>query len=257
MEFPPSESILQDYENSLEAIQKERRKIKKSIHKKLLQTSEDVGSSVQIDDNKSLKVLENDYHKIYLSEVNLSEKLMFTKQIYRLLFEFNDTQKSDEFKPFIEKYEEEVWINDMQNLDKEFLNTPYTIQKMLTVYENDETDEPDKILTKWYWQLKAYLRHVPSEKNLTSLELLLVDVVAYDITYNCNKPNKPMLKFSSRHSGHIIQICVTSDSRFKINFDLPLIKAIEKFHELSPSIDFPNFIKYVIWNEMDELFEYE
>lgn len=40
MEFPPSESILQDYENSLEAIQKERRKIKKSIHKKLLQVTQ-------------------------------------------------------------------------------------------------------------------------------------------------------------------------------------------------------------------------
>lgn len=44
-----------------------------------------------------------------------------------------------------------------------------TIQKMLTVYENDENDEPDKILTKWYWQLKADLRHVPFKKNLTSL----------------------------------------------------------------------------------------
>jgi hypothetical protein len=37
MDFPPTESILQDYENSLEAIQKEKRKIKKNINKKLLQ----------------------------------------------------------------------------------------------------------------------------------------------------------------------------------------------------------------------------
>ncbi|GBB97871.1 hypothetical protein RclHR1_30980003 [Rhizophagus clarus] len=260
MEFPPSESILQDYESSLEALQKEKRKIKKNIHKKFLQASEDVGSSVQIDDNKSLKDLENDYHKIYLSKIHLSEKLMFTNQIYRLLFEFNDKQKSDEFKSFVEKYEEETWIKDMQNLDREFLNTPYVIQKMSTMYENDENNEPNKILTKWYWQLKEYLRHVPSKKNLTSLELLLIDVVAYDITYNCNKQNQPMLKFSTRHSGHILQICVTSEpinARFKINFDLPLIKAIEKFYELLPGINFPNFIKYIIWNEMDELFDYE
>ena|SRR3989442_15981262 len=37
------------------------------------------------------------------------------------------------------------------------------IQKMTNVYENDETD---KILTKWYWQLKMYLRDDPAEKNL-------------------------------------------------------------------------------------------
>ncbi|RIA85924.1 hypothetical protein C1645_780828, partial [Glomus cerebriforme] len=199
-----------------------------------------------------------------MNKINLSEKLIFTNQIYDLLFGINDIQRSNEPKPFIGKYEEEAWIKDMQNLDMEFLNTPYTIQKMSNVWTYNtynENDEPDNILTKWYWQLKAYSRHVPTEKNLTSSELLLIDVIAYDITYDCNKP---MMKFSTRHSGHVVQVCVVSVNgpHFKINFDFPLIKSIDKFYkmfqtnELSPGIEFPNFIKYVIWNEMDELFSY-
>jgi hypothetical protein len=97
-----------------------------------------------------------------------------------------------------------------------------------------------------------------------------------------------MIKFSTRRSGRVVQVCVTrcvkqqnvmsffplsnsSDKlfiicsvnslHFKIDFDFPLIKSINKFHktfrmdELSPDLDFPDFIRYVIWNEMDELFD--
>ncbi|CAG8649069.1 6887_t:CDS:2 [Funneliformis caledonium] len=167
MEFKPSETVLRDYEKAFEVVQKEKRRIKTDIHNKLLQAIqaiEDVGSSVQSDSNKSLKDLEEEHHKIYLSKINLSEKLEFTNQLYRL--SFGQFQQESESKPFNKNYEE-AWVKDMQNLDKEFLNTPYTIQKMSTVW-TDENYESDKILTKWYWQLKAYLNDLPAKQNLTT-----------------------------------------------------------------------------------------
>ncbi|CAI2164612.1 11788_t:CDS:2 [Funneliformis geosporum] len=258
MEFIPSETVLRDYEKAFEMAQKKKRQIKTDIHNKLLQAiqaTENVGSSIQSDSNKSLKELEEEYHKIYLSKINLSEKLGFTNQLYRLTF--GQLQQESETKSFIKNYEE-AWVRDMQNLDEEFLNTPYTIQKMSTVW-TDESYESDKILAKWYWQLKAYLRDLPAKQNLTTSEILLVDVIAYDITYSSGKG----LCFSTRRTGHIVQVRVTSedsDPHFKIIFDFPLVKSIDKFHKefslLSGlSLDFTNFIKNVIWTEMDELFE--
>ncbi len=43
-----------------------------------------------------------------------------------------------------------------------------TIQKMSNVWTYNENYEIDKILTKWYWQLKAYLNGLPAKQNLTS-----------------------------------------------------------------------------------------
>ncbi|CAG8471751.1 14004_t:CDS:2 [Funneliformis mosseae] len=246
MEFKPSETVLRDYEKAFEVVQKEKRRIKTDIHNKLLQAIqaiEDVGSSVQNDSNKSLKDLEEEHHKIYLSKINLSEKLEFTNQLYRL--SFGQFQQESESKPFNKNYEE-AWMS--------------------TVW-TDENYESDKILTKWYWQLKAYLNDLPAKQNLTTSEILLVDVIAYDVTYSSgelhNKTETRVLCFSTRRSGHIVQVRVTSvdsDPHFKIIFDFPLVKSIDKFHKefsLLPGfgLDFTNFIKSVIWKEMDELFE--
>ncbi|RHZ81173.1 hypothetical protein Glove_123g194 [Diversispora epigaea] len=285
-----SSNILKD----LQTIQNEKTRTREQIHEKLVSFAPEIqGSNAQ--NSKSLKELENDYHKIHLSKNHLAEKYVLTRHLTK---DFEETTaRSKNSNDII--IEEETWRNNMQKLDWKLLNTPMTIQIMSEEWKNKAIENEENLLAKWYWQLKNYSLEIKSRRSnsklpSSALENLLFDVIAYDIKYCIGIPpssrrqqrkSAMMLKFSTRYRGHIVLIFIFSQEvspRYDIKFDYSLDRSTEIFREMmiiretnlpeqqiqqssylsSSSLnkeikkedDMINFVKEVIWKEMNDLF---
>ncbi|CAG8614304.1 3402_t:CDS:2, partial [Diversispora eburnea] len=215
---------------NLQTIQNEKIRTREQIHEKLVSfTPEIQGSYAQR--SKSLKELEDDYHKIYLSKNHLAEKYALTRHLTKDLEE--TTAKSNNFNDII--IEEETWRNNMQKLDWRLLNIPMTIQIMSEEWKNKAIENEENLLAKWYWQLRNYTLEIKSRRsNKVSPR--------YDIKFDYS------LDRSTEMFREMMNIRETN---------LPEQQSQQNSYLSSSSLnkeDMINFVKEVIWKEMDDLF---
>ncbi|CAJ0762073.1 7184_t:CDS:10, partial [Entrophospora sp. SA101] len=203
--------------------------------------------------NTSLKELEEEYNKIYLSKIHLSEKYIIAKQSSELL---NGKIIKNSL---INKKNEDIWTKDMLKLDWKLFNAPTTIQQVSNAWSRITSMNDcdfDNLLLKWYWELKKLqLKRSRLSNGATPSDILHTDNIVYDVHYNylhyTKATSNKTLKFSTRHNGNVIHAFITREVSdyseedqeqlfdYQINFNYSLPRSTKIFQELIERINNP------------------
>nr|CAG8590240.1 14103_t:CDS:2 [Entrophospora candida] len=203
-------NILKNYQESEKRLFNLEQEIrKKSLFNLNNESSIEVSSSPF--SNTSLKELEEEYNKIYLSKIHLSEKYIIAKQSSELL---NGKIIKNSL---INKKNEDIWTKDMLKLDWKLFNAPTTIQQVSNAWSRITSMNDcdfDNLLLKWYWELKKLqLKRSRLSNGATPLDILHTDNIVYDVHYNylhyTKATSNKTLKFSTRHNGNVIHAFIT------------------------------------------------
>ncbi|CAJ0640993.1 3270_t:CDS:2 [Entrophospora sp. SA101] len=245
-------NILKNYQESEKRLFNLEQEIrKKSLFNLNNESSIEVSSSPF--SNTSLKELEEEYNKIYLSKIHLSEKYIIAKQSSELL---NGKIIKNSL---INKKNEDIWTKDMLKLDWKLFNAPTTIQQVSNAWSRITSMNDcdfDNLLLKWYWELKKLqLKRSRLSNGATPSDILHTDNIVYDVHYNylhyTKATSNKTLKFSTRHNGNVIHAFITREVSdyseedqeqlfdYQINFNYSLPRSTKIFQELIERINNP------------------